>query len=111
MGCNIWRKIKKFKLRKLKKGSNVNVKIIQFRKTVFPSVPDLLRLQMIKEQHRENKERLSDYMEMTFKKRRLPADCTEQEYEIMSYVNFRGRKPEIHEDELENNSIYEEYDG
>lgn len=68
---------------------------------------------MIKEQHRENKERLSDYMEMTFKKRRLPADCTEQEYEIMSYVNFRRRKPEMHEDDgkLENNSIYEEYDG
>ena len=69
---------------------------------------------MIKEQHkRENKERLSDYMEMTFKKRRLPADCTEQEYEIMSYVNFKGRKPEMHEDDgaLVDNSIYEEYEG
>ena len=115
MRCNIWRKIKKFKLRKLKlkKGSNVNVKIIKFRKTIFLSVPDLLRLQRIKEQHDENKERISDYMEMTVRKRRIP-DCAAQEYEIMSYVDFRGQKSEIHEagdGTSEDESIYEEYDG
>ena len=115
MGCNIWRKIKKFKLRKLKlkKGSNVDVKIIKFRKTIFLSVPDLLRLQRIKEQHDEDKERISNYMEMTVRKRRIP-ECAAQEYEIMSYVDFRGRKSEYDEaddDTSEEESIYEEYDG
>ena len=89
------------------------MKIIKFRKTIFLSVPDLLRLQRIKEQHDENKERISDYMEMTVRKRRIP-DCAAQEYEIMSYVDFRGRKSEIHEAEdgtSEDESIYEKYDG
>ena len=89
------------------------MKIIKFRKTIFLSVPDLLRLQRIKEQHDENKERISDYMEMTVRKRRIP-DCAAQEYEIMSYVDFSGRKSEIHEADdgtSEDESIYEEYDG
>ena len=89
------------------------MKIIKFRKTIFLSVPDLLRLQRIKEQHDENKERISDYMEMTVRKRRIP-DCAAQEYEIMSYVDFRGQKSEIHEagdGTSEDESIYEEYDG
>ena len=52
---------------------------------------------------------------MTVRKRRIP-DCAAQEYEIMSYVDFRGRKSEIHEAEAddgtsEDESIYEEYDG
>ena len=112
MGSNIWRKIKKFKLRKLKKESNVNVNIIKFRKTIFQSVPDLLRLQMIKEKHNEDKEMISDYMEMTFKKRRKPEKTTkeyDQEYEIMSFVVFRGRKPEMPGIDEKNDSVYEEY--
>ena len=89
------------------------MKIIKFRKTIFLSVPDLLRLQRIKEQHDENKERISDYMEMTVRKRRIP-DCAAQEYEIMSYVDFRGRTSETREADdgtSEEESIYEEYDG
>ena len=78
MGCNIWRKIKKFKLRKLNKESNVNVNIIQFRKTIFPSVPDLLRLHIIREKHIKDKEMISDYMDMTFKKRRSPEKTTKR---------------------------------
>ena len=112
MGSNIWRKIKKFKLRKLKKESNVNVNIIKFRKTIFQSVPDLLRLQMIKEKHNEDKEMISDYMEMTFKKRRKPEKTTneyDQEYEIMSFVVFRGRKSEMPGIDEKNESVYEEY--
>lgn len=52
-------------------------------------------------------------MEMTVRKRRIP-DCAAQEYEIMSYVDFRGQKSEIHEagdGTSEDESIYEEYDG
>ena len=51
---------------------------------------------------------------MTVRKRRIP-DCAAQEYEVMSYVDFRGRKSEIHDEAddgtSEEESIYEEYDG
>ena len=115
MGCNIWRKIKKFKLRKLKKESNVNVNIIKFRKTIFQSVPDLLRLHIIKEKRNKDKERISDYMEMTFKNRKIPEkttkEGTDQDYEIMSFVVFRRGKSEMPENDTtsNNNSVYEEY--
>ena len=112
--CNIWRKIKKFKLRKLKKGSSVNVKIIKFRKTIFQSVPDLLRLQIIREKHNGNQESISDfYMDMTA--RRHPENTSslgnaEQEYEIMAYVDFRGGKTcDFEEKSPADESIYEEY--
>ena len=58
---------------------------------------------------------ISDYMDMTFKKRRSPEkttkECTDQEYEIMSLVVFRGGKSEKLENYAtsSNNSVYEEY--
>ena len=58
---------------------------------------------------------ISDYMDMTFKKRRSPEkttkECTDQEYEIMSFVVFRGGKSEKLENYAtsNNNSVYEEY--
>ena len=55
---------------------------------------------------------ISDYMEMTFKKRRKPEKTTneyDQEYEIMSFVVFRGRKSEMPGIDEKNESVYEEY--
>ena len=67
---------------------------------------------MIKEKHNEDKEMISDYMEMTFKKRRKPEKTTkeyDQEYEIMSFVVFRGRKSKVPGIDEKNDSVYEEY--